>query len=256
MSQTTTCLCILSLVTLLGCSEEKASLLADGGPILPAADAGRATPPTARPLDGGLDGGRRDAGRDRDDEGDEGNEDDENAEPEDEGDIGPDAGRPTAGNGSMMRVSVPAIDERGILAAAYRCSNGQTGGVSPEISWTPGPPGTRSYAVTLRAINWVQAANWTIFDIPADVTTLPENIPAGAEIEEPVRARQAYSQSRPLSLGYFGPCGLEKQYELSVYALKVDALPGLEPEPSFEAVDTAIAANSIGNASESFSSAP
>lgn len=47
---------------------------------------------------------------------------------------------------------------------------------SPQLSWTPGPDGTRSYAVTCYdpdAPTDIGFVHWVLFDIPADTTSLP-----------------------------------------------------------------------------------
>ena len=264
MSRTTTCVCILSLVTLLGCAEEKASLLPDGGPRTPTAvaDAGARSPTGGTGVDGGIDGGRRDSGRDPDDEDEDVSDeaDDQGTDDADDEDVG----RGDAGARAITPL-VPAVED-GVLAAEHRCNEDARDGISPEVSWTPGPPGTKSYAVTLRVkdmpnpIGTVNPNNWTIFDIPADVTSLPSDIPRGAEITDPIPARQARSSQRlsPASYGYYGPCTLESRYELTVYALDVETLPDVPPEPNAADVEAAIEEHAIPNAvgSVSFSSAP
>jgi len=264
MSQTATCVCILSLVTLLGCSEEKASQLPDGGPIKAAVDAGAPRPSGQPTMDGGLDAGQRDASRGRDDE-DDVKDDEPSDDSDDEGDRDDDDADADAGPAQQgaIKLAVPGIDDDGMLSADYRCDDNElmgvlSGGISPEISWTPGPPGTKSYAVTIRAINANLFAHWTIFDIAADVTTLPAHIPLGTEITDPLFARQAKSHSRsPATYGYFGPCGNgQKEFELSVHALDVAELPGLDPMPLFEDAEEAIDAHTIVSTSTTFSSAP
>src|SRR2546430_4658730 len=39
--------------------------------------------------------------------------------------------------------------------------------VSPQMSWTAGPTGTMSYAITLTALDFMNAAHWVTWDIPA-----------------------------------------------------------------------------------------
>ncbi|SRR5579875_198352 len=50
--------------------------------------------------------------------------------------------------------------------------------ISPQLSWTPGPPGTKSYVVEefdTDAPTGVGFHQWVVFNIPPDVTSLPEN---------------------------------------------------------------------------------
>ena len=225
-------------------------MLPDGGPLKPTAAADAGSPMGKPALDAGIDGGRRDAGK-RDDD------DDVSDEAEDEG---TDADGRDGGVKSLIKVSIPGV-EKGVLAPTFRCNEELTDGISPEISWTPGPVGTRSYAVTLRTLDvgMVSSPNWTIFDIPADVTLLPEGIPLGAEITAPVAARQARNSQRGgTAYGYRGPCGRESRYELTVYALDVETLPDIEPEPLAEDVEAAIEKHVLltGVGSISFTSGP
>jgi Raf kinase inhibitor-like YbhB/YbcL family protein len=72
------------------------------------------------------------------------------------------------------------------------------GAGSPPLTWTPGPKGTKSYAVIMQDIgnseeNPTGFPHWTILDIPASVTKLPAAIPEGMKVPGVPGARQMTS---------------------------------------------------------------
>jgi Raf kinase inhibitor-like YbhB/YbcL family protein len=93
-------------------------------------------------------------------------------------------------------------------------SFGCTGGdQSPQLSWTAGPAGTVSYAVTIfdpNAPTNVGFWHWLVYNIPAGTTSLPANIPvtggaggvgSGALPAGALQAMDDYGIQ-----GYGGPC--------------------------------------------------
>ncbi|MGH7665029.1 MAG: YbhB/YbcL family Raf kinase inhibitor-like protein [Gemmatimonadaceae bacterium] len=103
--------------------------------------------------------------------------------------------------------------------------------LSPPLSWTGAPAGTRALALIVDdpdapARVWV---HWVIFDIPADTTELPEGISQGAPL--PAHAREGVNDSK--DVGYSGPCpppGTPHRYRFTLYALDTEL--GLDGEPS------------------------
>jgi Raf kinase inhibitor-like YbhB/YbcL family protein len=103
------------------------------------------------------------------------------------------------------------------------------GNMSPELKWTKAWPWTRSYAVVAYDVT-ANFTHWGIYNIPPDVTELPEN--AGV-------ATNAYPQitDDAGNVGYAGPCpppdivtnGIHR-YLFTVYALdtRLD-LPAFPP---------------------------
>ncbi len=89
------------------------------------------------------------------------------------------------------------------------------GNASPQLSWTPGPQGTRTYAVVL----FDETANfthWGLYNVAPNITSLPAD--AGV-------AGTAFGQQITNDFGlaeYDGPCpppGLVHRYVFTVYAL-------------------------------------
>jgi Raf kinase inhibitor-like YbhB/YbcL family protein len=96
-------------------------------------------------------------------------------------------------------------------------------GVSPELSWSPGPAGTQSYAVLMFDPDAPTGSgfwHWVAWDIPPDTTSLPTDavLPAGS----------VSGENDGGTLGYTGPCppegDLVHHYEITVVAVSVPSL--------------------------------
>lgn len=96
---------------------------------------------------------------------------------------------------------------------------------SPELEWKNAPAGTKSFAVTVYDPDAPTGSgwwHWTAFNIPANVTKLPEGasgkMPAGT-----VEGRTDFGKS-----GYGGACpppgDKPHHYIFTVYAMKTDKL--------------------------------
>jgi phosphatidylethanolamine-binding protein (PEBP) family uncharacterized protein len=75
--------------------------------------------------------------------------------------------------------------------------------VSPALSWSPAPAGTKAIAVTMVDLDFTSFNHWTLTSVPVDATTLAEGAAAGAG-------------------GYSGPCppaGTTHTYEITVHYL-------------------------------------
>jgi para-nitrobenzyl esterase len=94
------------------------------------------------------------------------------------------------------------------------------GNVFPGLSWTAGPPQTRSYAIIMQDGDAIRQGapilHWTMVNIPATVTKLDAGmttLPAGAANGPNIRgAAQAYMGPRT-------PAGPKHRYHLQVFAL-------------------------------------
>ena len=128
-----------------------------------------------------------------------------------------------------LTVTTPDFKNGGPIAMrqVYGQCDGQN--VSPALSWSGEPAGTQSFAVTMFDPDARGGAgwwHWTVFNIPAAVHSLPGGAGSAGSTTLPpgaVQGRNDFGAS-----GYGGPCpppGPAHHYQITVYALKVPALP-------------------------------
>ncbi len=138
------------------------------------------------------------------------------------------AGETPAGEFTLTSTAFSDGDE---LPDEFTCEGKQfSTGPIPDLSWTAGPEGTLSYAITFIDLTLSpdqNAYHWAMWDIPPDVTSLPGGEISGAEPAEPAGSKQ-YTPLNPV--GFLGPCpGLvgpnTDEYAFVVYALSVESIP-------------------------------
>jgi Raf kinase inhibitor-like YbhB/YbcL family protein len=101
------------------------------------------------------------------------------------------------------------------------------GNISPALSWSGAPEGTKSFTVTCYdpdAPTGCGFWHWVVVNIPPDVTSLP----AGAGSGEGLPAGALQTRTDVGKPGYAGPCppeGREHRYVFTVSAVGLDALP-------------------------------
>lgn len=146
----------------------------------------------------------------------------------------------SAGAGPFELTSSDFV-EAGMIPAVHQCSNPNcTGGmnISPQLSWTAGPMGTMSYAVVMRDLDFMNGfVHWVVWDIPATVTSLPQNMDANPTSTDVPGAKQSQG-------GYFGmcSCGMTaiNTYQFTVYALDVATVSGIMAGATRPAAETAV----------------
>lgn len=128
------------------------------------------------------------------------------------------AGGGGSGTGEFKLTSPNHMDGAA-FAPKYTCAEkGFNGSLLPELNWTPGPEGTKSYAITFidteLAPENMLGYHWVIYNIPATVTQLPEEFKDAMSI--------GASQNRE----FLGPCpgGNLDTYEFAIYALDTETL--------------------------------
>ncbi|TWU54309.1 Phosphatidylethanolamine-binding protein [Rubripirellula tenax] len=91
---------------------------------------------------------------------------------------------------------------------------GDGAGESPPIAWTKGPPGTQCYAINLWHIPGPDDVKsyWLLHGIPADVTSLPQNVRSVGTVGTNDKGKPEYDPMKSKGPGV-------KQYHITVYAL-------------------------------------
>lgn len=136
-----------------------------------------------------------------------------------------------------------AFSEGDALPKEFACDGTD---VSPPLSWTEGPEGTKSYAIVF-ADESNGLTHAAIYDIPADVTSLPKNVEKKHEPSVPAGAKQPKS-FRSTVYGWAGPCPTGKHtYVFTVYALGIDALPGTTADTTRTQIEQLIAKNDLAS---------
>ncbi|MEN0066963.1 MAG: YbhB/YbcL family Raf kinase inhibitor-like protein [Myxococcota bacterium] len=142
----------------------------------------------------------------------------------------------TGGPVVAFELTSPAFGAGETIPLEFECgppfNDGPGENRTPPLSWTEGPEGTTSYVVIMRDRDFRPTGfadgliHWAIYDIPADVTSLPAGIPEGATVADPEGARQAEAQNSDF-FGYFGPCSPNSvnTYRFTVYAMPDPTLP-------------------------------
>jgi len=113
-------------------------------------------------------------------------------------------------------------------AQVYNSFGCKGGNVSPELTWSSAPVGTKSFAILMHDPDAPTGSgwwHWVVYNIPANVGSLPAGagdpkkslLPSGA-----LQGRTDFGDP-----GYGGPCpppGKPHRYYVRVYALKVEKL--------------------------------
>jgi Raf kinase inhibitor-like YbhB/YbcL family protein len=119
--------------------------------------------------------------------------------------------------------------------------------VSPELSWSNPPAGTKSFAITVYDPDAPTGSgwwHWTVFNIPLSIKSIPsggDHMPVGT-----IQGRTDYGRSE-----YGGVCpplgDKPHHYQFTVWALKVEQLP-LDAQSSGALVGYMLNANALAKA--------
>ena len=104
------------------------------------------------------------------------------------------------------------------------------GNVSPALSWSNPPAGTKSFALLMHDPDAPSGSgwwHWVVYNIPASVSSLPAGAGAGDPQKGVLPAGAVQGRTDFGAPGYGGPCpppGRPHHYYLRLYALKVAKL--------------------------------
>ncbi|MDI6832403.1 MAG: YbhB/YbcL family Raf kinase inhibitor-like protein [Bacteroidales bacterium] len=117
-----------------------------------------------------------------------------------------------------------SFSDGGMIPAKYTCDGAN---ISPQLSWDNAPNGTKSFVLICEDPDAPMGTftHWVLYDIPADIHELPENLPKDKVL--PNGTKQGIADFK--KIGYGGPCppsGTHRYY-FKLYAL--DTLLNLEP---------------------------
>ncbi len=135
-----------------------------------------------------------------------------------------------------IKVLSAAFEEGRMIPAKHTCDEED---ISPPLAWESIPEGTKTLALICDDPDapmgtWV---HWVLFNLPADINELPENIPPEKELES--GAKQGTNDFG--RIGYGGPCppGGTHRYYFKLYALDavLDLEPGAKKQQLLEAME-------------------
>ena len=112
------------------------------------------------------------------------------------------------------------------VANGFGCAGGN---ISPALSWAGAPTGTKSFAITMYDPDAPTGSgfwHWTMFNIPASVTTLAKGAGNAKSAALPKGALQVRGDAG--AVGYFGMCpptgDKPHHYKITVFAVDVEKL--------------------------------
>jgi len=135
-----------------------------------------------------------------------------------------------------MQLTSAAFSEGKMIPVKYTCDGDD---LSPPLAWSGAPAGTQAFALIADVPDapigtW---AHWVFYNIPADVTALPEGI---SLIPAPMSGGvQGANSGR--RIGYSGPCppGGMHRYFFKLYALDAP-IPSLGDRATAADIETAM----------------
>jgi Raf kinase inhibitor-like YbhB/YbcL family protein len=153
---------------------------------------------------------------------------------------------------SAFTLRSPDIAPGGSIGSSYvydhsGCSGGN---LSPALSWSHPPAGTRSFALLVFDSDVPEGGfwHWVVFDIPATVRSL--RVGAGDPAKNLLPRSASQTRNGYGFLGYGGPCppsGARHHYHFMLYALRIAKL-GLDASAMPEQVDSRVTVEALGEA--------
>lgn len=116
-----------------------------------------------------------------------------------------------------FQLKSPAFEWEGVIPKKYTC-DGEN--ISPPMEWEDAPEGTACFVLICQDpdARGQVLAHWLLYNLPAELSALPENVPAGGEL--PWGGMQGENDMGEVR--YSGPCpppGSTHHYYFRMYAV-------------------------------------
>jgi Raf kinase inhibitor-like YbhB/YbcL family protein len=132
--------------------------------------------------------------------------------------------------GGTLRVSSDSFNEGGVIPMEHVFTGCGGKNVTPQLTWSGAPDGTKSYAITCFDPDAPTGSgywHWAAFNLRPSVTSLRAG---DGNAKSPGGGKAGYNDFGQST--YCGPCPPkgdgEHHYTFTVYALDVDELPGVD----------------------------
>ncbi|WP_223067111.1 YbhB/YbcL family Raf kinase inhibitor-like protein [Paenibacillus caui] len=140
-----------------------------------------------------------------------------------------------------LQMKSPSFEQFGSMPAKYAHQTGSGHDISPPVSWSHAPEGTKSFAVVMYDIHPIadNYIHWSVLNVPATVHELAEDA-----------AFTLPAQQQPNA--YFGmgppPFSGDHLYRLAVYALDTEQLELKDKVVFFDELEPLLKAHELGHA--------
>ncbi len=136
-----------------------------------------------------------------------------------------------------LSLSSTAFNEGDRIPVKYTCDGLD---MSPPLAWGEPPQPTRAFALIVDDPDAPVRVftHWVLFNLPADIRQLPEDIPAQQQLENgALQGKNDFGKT-----GYGGPCpppGRAHRYRFTLYALDMplDLKPGASKKQVLDAME-------------------
>ncbi len=127
------------------------------------------------------------------------------------------------------------------------------GNLSPALSWSGAPAGTKSFAVSIYDPDAPTGSgwwHWVVFNIPAGTTSLPKG---AGDVKKKLMPKGAIQSRTDFgSDGYGGPCPPQgdkpHRYQITGFAVDVDKLPDAKNDAASALVSSDLRSHTLAKA--------
>lgn len=120
------------------------------------------------------------------------------------------------GKKATFRITSKSFTDGGVLPARFSCKGA---GLSPPLSWQGAPAETKCFALICDDPDAPRGnfVHWVLYDLPANVTALPEGIKSAGQLPSGAKAGKNDSLSGAIFVPACPPAG-EHRYFFRIYA--------------------------------------